>query len=215
MLALANKLTLNTQPIYRFVNKYSIDFDGVDDCIVTDGADTVLQNTTYSFWCKASTTGQNKGVFGHGADKQGGFHFNASSGMPLLYLNSSCFRYWVANDEQDDGEWHHWVVYLDTDITNSKLYVDGVLQTASTTSSTDSPAAYTESLTIGGDQQVGGNYFEGKIDEFAVYDRELTQAEITRMYNTYYSPNRVANGNFSQIGNEEVTNGNFSQIGNE
>ena len=25
------------------------------------------------------------------------------------------------------------------------------------------------------------------------------------------SPNRVANGNFSQIGNEEVTNGDFSQ----
>jgi hypothetical protein len=35
------------------------------------------------------------------------------------------------------------------------------------------------------------------------------------MYNTYYSPNRVANGNFSQIGNEEVTNGDFSQIGSE
>ena len=59
MLALANKLTLNTQPIYRFVNKYSIDFDGVDDGIVTDGADTVLQNTTYSIWCKSSTTVQN------------------------------------------------------------------------------------------------------------------------------------------------------------
>jgi hypothetical protein len=57
MLALANKLTLNTQPIYRFVNKYSIDFDGVDDRIVTDGADTVAQPTTYSFWCKSSTTG--------------------------------------------------------------------------------------------------------------------------------------------------------------
>ena len=61
----------------------------------------------------------------------------------------------------------------------------------------------------------GGNSFLGKIDEFAVYDRELTQAEVTRMYNTYYSPNRIANGNFSQIGNEEVTNGDFSQIGSE
>ena len=117
---------------------------------------------------------------------------------------------------QDDGEWHHWVVYSDTnDITNSKLYVDGVLQTAGATVSSGSTLAYTESLTIGSDQQVGGNSFEGKIDEFAVYDRELTQAEITRMYNTYYSPNRVANGNFAQIGNEEVTNGDFSQEGSE
>jgi len=201
MLALANKLTTSTQPIYRFVNKYSIDFDGVDDRIITDGADTVAQPTTYSFWCKSSTAGNNLGVFGHGDDKQGGFHFNASSGKPLLYLNGSYFRYWVANDEQDDGEWHHWVVYSDTnDITNSKLYVDGVLQTSSTTNSSSSTAAYTQSLTIGSDRQVGGNSFEGKIDEFAVYDRELTQAEITRMYNTYYSPNRIANGNFSQEG---------------
>ena len=57
MLALANKLTNSTQPIYRFVNKYSIDFDGVDDCIVTDGADTVLQNTTYSFCNHCVTEG--------------------------------------------------------------------------------------------------------------------------------------------------------------
>ena len=35
------------------------------------------------------------------------------------------------------------------------------------------------------------------------------------MYNTYYSPNRIANGNFSQEGVEEVTNGDFSQIGSE
>jgi hypothetical protein len=43
MLSLGNKLTLNTQPIYKFVNKYSIDFDGVDDRIITDGADTMVQ----------------------------------------------------------------------------------------------------------------------------------------------------------------------------
>ena len=62
MLALANKLTNSTQPIYRFVNKYSIDFDGVDDVIVTDGADTVAQPTTYAFWCKSSLIGQNKEI---------------------------------------------------------------------------------------------------------------------------------------------------------
>ena len=75
MLTLGNKLTLNTQPIYKFVNKYSIDFDGVDDCIVTDGADTVAQNTTYSFWCKSSKTAENKGVFGHGSYNIGNFSF--------------------------------------------------------------------------------------------------------------------------------------------
>jgi hypothetical protein len=79
MLTLGNKLTLNSQPIYHFVNKYSIDFDGSDQRIITDGADTVAQNSTYSFWCKASTTRKNKGVFGHGGQLTiGGFHFNSN-----------------------------------------------------------------------------------------------------------------------------------------
>ena len=199
-----------------FTNKNSIDFDGVDDRIVTDGADTVAQNSTYSFWCKSSTTSNNLGVFGHGGQQIGAFHFNASSNRPLLWYNSGFFRYWVANDEQDDGEWHHWVVYADTnDMTNSKLYIDGILQATATTSNTGGATAFTESLTIGSDQAVGGNSFQGKIDEFAVFDRELTQAEITRMYNSYYTTNLVSNGTFEQIGLEEVTNGDFSQIGSE
>ena len=216
MLTLGNKLTLNSQPIYKFVNEHSIDFDGVDDCIVTDGADTVAQPTTYSFWAKSSETGQNRGVFGHGSPSEGGFHFNWSGDRPLLYLGIGYYVYWNDTTAIDDGEWHHWVVYSEpNNLSNCKLYCDGILQTVNLITSSGSLAAYTESLTIGSDQASGGNSFLGKIDEFAVYDRELTQAEITRMYNTYYSPNRVANGNFAQIGNEEVTNGDFSQIGSE
>jgi hypothetical protein len=216
MLGVGHNIVTPIKPIYKFVNKYSIDFDGVDDRIITDGADTVAQPTTYSFWCKSSETGANHGVFGHGNSNIGAFHFNWSADRPMLYLGNSYYQLWADTPAQDDGEWHHWVVYSDpNDITNSKLYVDSVLINKDFQVNSGSAATYYESLTIGSDRQVGGNSFEGKIDEFAVYDRELTQDEITRMYNTYYSPNRVANGNFSQIGNEEVTNGDFSQIGSE
>mgnify|MGYP005715168667 CR=1 FL=1 len=112
MLSLGNKLTLNSaKPIYHFVNKYSIDFDGATQKIVTDNADTVLQNTTYSFWCKTSKDTANV-VLGHGDYNIGAFHFNYDGTRPLLYLNNSCFRYWADNIAQDDGEWHHWVLYL-------------------------------------------------------------------------------------------------------
>jgi len=214
MLGVGHNIVTPIKPIYKFVNKYSIDFDGTDDRIITDGADTVLQPTTYSFWCKSSTSSFNP-VFGHGNYNIGSFSFNYDSTRPRLYLENNNFRYWDATSKQDDGEWHHWVVYLDADINNTKLYCDGVLQTVSSTTSSGTPTAYTESLTIGAYKVTGGGSFEGNIDEFAVYDRELTQAEITRMYNTYYSPNRVANGNFAQEGVEEVTNGDFSQIGSE
>jgi len=200
-----------------FQNQFSMEFDGVDDRIITDDADTVAQSTTYSFWCKSSETGQNRGVFGHGNQDKGAFHFNYAQNRPLLYAGSSFFRYWADTTAQYDGEWHHWVVYYDAnDMSNSKLYVDGVLQSVVSTANTVSTReAYTESLTIGSQQQVSGNSFEGQIDEFAVFDRELTQAEITRMYNTYYTNNLVKNGNFEETGDEKVTNGDFSQIGGE
>jgi len=88
MLTLGNKLTLNSQPIYHFVNKYSIDFDGVDDRIITDDADTVAQNTTYSMWIKSSATTENFGVFGHGSTSIGAFHLNSND----LYPNA-LFRF--------------------------------------------------------------------------------------------------------------------------
>ena len=201
-----------------FQNQYSMYFDGSDDRVFTD-ADAVAQPTSYSFWAKSSETGKNKGVFGHGAVNRGAFHFSWSSGMPLLYLSDTYYLYWGANAAQGDGKWHHWVVYSDTkNITNSKLYCDGVLQTIDIASSNTSGTAnpYTEPLTIGAESSSQtANCFLGSMDEFAVFDRELTQAEITRMYNTYYTNNLVENGNFEEIGGDIVQNGDFSEIGNE
>jgi len=178
----------NVVPSPEVSEQSSLEFDGVDDCLITDG-DSVAQPTTYSFWCKSSETSNNEGVFGHGGYSKGAFHFNYDGTRPLLYLGSSYYRYWVDNSAQDDGEWHHWVVYSDTnDITNSKLYVDGVLQTASTTLTTGSLNAYTEGLTIGSDQQSGGYYFGGSISDFAVFSSELSAADVTEIYN-YGSPN--------------------------
>ena len=203
-----------------FQNQFSMYFDGIDDCIITDGADTVAQPTTYSFWSKSSAGSQNQGVFGHGDVRVGAFHLNwLTDNVPMLYLGTNYYRFWNDIPQQDDGEWHHWVVYSDTnDITNCKLYCDGVLQTPLPNGTVNSGSlnAYTESLTIGSDQAAaGGNYFQGNIDEFAVFDRELTQEEITRMYNTYYTNNLIQNGGFDEIGNEEVENGDFSEVGSE
>ena len=46
-----------------FTNVYSLAFDGADDVLVTQ-ADSTAVSSTYSFWCKSSTSGTNNGVFG-------------------------------------------------------------------------------------------------------------------------------------------------------
>ena len=163
-----------------FENVYSVLFDGVDDYMVT-GADSTLASKSYSFWAKSTETSSNW-VFSHGNMHIGAFVFNLNAGRAIHYLNHGYFRYWADNSAQDDGAWHHHVVYIEANgIANCKWYVDGVLQTVSeTNSSAGSAAAYTTGLKVA---QGGSNYFDGSIDEFAIFDGELSAAQVVAIYN--------------------------------
>lgn len=169
-----------------FVNLQSIDFDGVDDRLITN-TDSVASKRSYSFWAKSSQTGDNRGVFGHGDQKRGGFHFNfTTSNRNLLYLNLEYYVYWVESTKSDDNAWHHWVIYVDpTDISKCQAYCDGQLQEKyHTSSSSGSALAYTEPITIGATQQSSGHAYQGKLDEFAIFDGELTLLEVQSIYNS-------------------------------
>ena len=163
---------------------YSLQFDGVDDFVETEADDT-LATKTYSFWVKATGT-DTAPIFHHGARTQGGFFFNYVLGSPFLFLGTSQFRYWVASSAQIDNAWHHWALYLDhTSTSDCELYVDGVLQTVSATIEAGGMDAYSSGIAIGGQVTVGAGdkYFDGSIDEFAIFDGELSAAQIVAIYN--------------------------------
>ena len=65
------------------------------------------------------------------------------------------------------------------DLTNVKIYVNGQLNT--TKSLTSMTPAYLANLIIGGPTNLnpGGGFFNGKLDEIRIYNRPLTQTEIT------------------------------------
>ena len=83
--------------------------------------------------------------------------------------------YFVDNSAQDDGEWHHWMLYKNVsgNITGSKLYVDGASLNVSNPSDNGNRASYIEGLSIGHD---GGsvNYFTGSLKEFSVFSGDKT-----------------------------------------
>lgn len=87
----------------------------------------------------------------------------------------------------DDDLWHHAVVAINT--TSQKLYIDGQLnQTLSTniSSSTvtlDTGANRYIGVARGGSQSTLRNYFIGRIDEFALYDYELTAQNVLDNFN--------------------------------
>ena len=131
-----------------------------------------LGERTITFWAKSSDTAVNT-VFQHGGGSTGGFHFNYNSSRPLLYLGSNNYRYWVNPPEQDDNEWHFWCIEIagaaQSDIDDSKLYVDLLEQTVSATANTGGTNAW-------GDLLLGYGY-SGSLQDYRVYNRVLTEAE--------------------------------------
>ncbi|MEL7459745.1 MAG: LamG-like jellyroll fold domain-containing protein [Pseudomonadota bacterium] len=81
-----------------------------------------------------------------------------------------------------DGQWHH--VALSFGDKGLTLYIDGEVADAS--SYTGGIAGNTEPWTLGADQQSSGdgvanaliNHFNGQLDEFAVFDTQLTNDEV-------------------------------------
>ena len=167
----------------KFDNQYYLDFDGLTNEITTNfsGSGATPLNKTYSFWMKSSTTARNYSVFAYGTQKRGGLTTNFSSGRVLMWNGASWYTYWDDTSAQDDGEWHHWMVYNKVDtITGSKLYVDGteisvnLYKTSGTVSNLNTQS---QPLTIMSYQNNSDNtarHFEGSIREFAVFSGDKT-----------------------------------------
>jgi hypothetical protein len=170
---------LQNSEVPVFANQYSVAFDDVDDWMSTASADGTLAIRTYSFWAKTTETTANP-VFGHGAVARGAFHLTHSVQRNLLYMAASNYRYWVANSAIYDGNWHHHVVFISTTITDTKYYVDGVAQTATITNAAGGQNSYTHSCRIG---RAATTYFDGSLDEFAIFDGELSAANVLAIYN--------------------------------
>jgi len=86
-----------------------------------------------------------------------------------------------------DGNWYHIAcVYNDTDI---RIYIDGVLAS----NGADNPKAYTAGIVdattpflIGAEGDITnfiGGYFDGKMDDVAIFDDELSAAEVNNIMN--------------------------------
>ncbi|MBB03992.1 MAG: hypothetical protein CML03_00460 [Pseudooceanicola sp.] len=208
MLSLSNKLTINTHPIYRFVNKYSIDFDGTDDYIRISDADSLDEVTTNNFsvscWIKTTAT---DGSICVKRDSGAGFELGIGSGKVSWYLNDGS-GYADTDDTAtvNDGEWHHIVWVFDRG-GSAYRYIDGV-----NSGTNDSITSASGSLANSVDLGIGArlkttpdNYYTGKIDELAIFDRTLTQAEITKIYNSGNPINLMLNAAAYQSANPLIT----------
>lgn len=80
------------------------------------------------------------------------------------------------NDRIIDTDWHHLVTTYDG--SEIKMYLDGALM--DTESSEGNLKSSNSDIYIGNQSTI--NFFDGQIDEVAIYNRALTQEEVTQIY---------------------------------
>ena len=123
---------------------------------------------------ESSGANQNYGLWLTPSERlQGGFETTGGSNKYITSANA-----------YNDGQWHHGVVTFDNPNNVVRLFVDGAqIGTLSTTSNPDNTGS--QPLRIAGNaQSLTEDFFIGQLDEVGVWNRTLTNAEITNLINT-------------------------------
>jgi Concanavalin A-like lectin/glucanases superfamily len=138
--------------------------------------------TTSNFGSEASIV--NKGGFGtdsSGNNMNYGIWFTSSERIQGGFETSSgSNQYATSTGSFNDGQWHHGVVTFDGAIV--RLYVDGIQFGTKTTFSSPETSG-NNPLKIGANSRSVSNLFTGSIDEVGVWNRALTNIEITNLMN--------------------------------
>jgi hypothetical protein len=225
-----NGATLTTD---RFGNENSAyNFNGTNNFI--EVADNNLLDLTNNFTLSAwyftnNQTQFEQTILGKGRDVGGsgynllfntdnnGVSYNIQIGLNSGTLNTGAG---ISVNQSNSIGWHQIVGTYDG--VNIKLYIDGVLQFTNTQNITLENSS--QNLYFGRELLNLPRYFNGKLDDIGIWNRALTQAEITAMYNavTYSETCNAVSGSLTQglVGywpfcgnaNDESGNGNNGTV---
>ena len=174
-------------PVERIANAEAMSFNGVD-AYMNAGSSTELQATgdiTVSAWFKTSNSGSALTIVGRGA------HYSSSLSSWALFKRSNnglavqlrvgnAFIYALSpSTTYNDGNWHHVCFTRKTSSGDLKLYIDGSLS-QTTNGVTGVMQNETKETWIGG--ATDGYYFNGEMDEVAIFNTALSPEKITQIY---------------------------------
>lgn len=205
------------------LGSHSLYFDGINDRVNLNTANYRFQSGSFSVsgWVNASTLDNTfDGIIttDNAAQdcswkiardaNQRSFHFK--------YANSSAINFQSVNT----GEWHHYVV-VKTGST-AQLYFDGSLYTSATITASHSCGASIATLGTYRTNEAA-NWFNGYLDELAIFNRALTASEVTNIYTRgmLVSQFQVRNCNDNQcsgenfVGPDGTSNTYFSEFLNQ
>ena len=165
-------------------NDHAMSFNGTDQYI-TAPHDSIfnLTNYSFSFWV-------NNAILNTGTQVQGLVTCDTTAsrgwlifqyGQELRIAQAAVNQVNVANFFTTNNTWIH--VGVTYDGTNFKVYKDGSFFAGSTQSSgAMSLSSNGNDLTIGYNTHLSGRFFEGKLDEVAIFNSNLSSCDIKGIY---------------------------------
>ena len=178
-------------------NRKSLTLDGTDDYANMGNLDIVggsggTGDFSVSAWFKTSTEDTNMHIVGKGNTPRWTMEVKSNDnkvdfelymgGMPPVSESISS-----NSDALLDGNWHHCVVTADRSA-NLTMYIDGSAQSdtediSGTTGDVNHDHA-SYPLVIGRYSKSASKYWNGQIDEVAIWDVVLSSADVTSIYNS-------------------------------
>ncbi len=181
----------------------ALSFDGVDDYVSAGTMGTLSSNfntATISAWVKLNRTtiqvlaGTLNTTTGN-AFYRIALNFDITSGSNdvgeiQVFVRSQSDNQLIGgitiNTGISDGKWHHLVATHDKPNGLIAIYIDGVAKTVSYTSQSTGTTwvAWQHPLLLGALNNSGTaqNFWNGSLDDVRIYNRALSQEEITRLY---------------------------------
>ena len=212
---------------------YSVSFDGVDDYIDLGNSSTLNPaNITVSMWIKPHVLTSWDYLFTRGtADYVEAYRFEVGATQLIAVFGDGTTNGYIERAHgMVNDQWYH--IAMTYDGATAALYVDGA-QLGATASISIVMEQDSDTTTIGQPLAGAGSYFDGEIDEVAMWDSALSAAQILAIYNggtpeslSPYSPVswwRMGDGPLDNgsdkiigdqmnltLGSELITNGNFA-----
>ena len=212
-----NLVTSNLTRTQPYSN-YSFNFDaGVSDYIQVANPGNIIgygeSAFTFPGWINADSFGgaSQDGIFGRYQDASNRVTIKLTTtapydGIMLQIQNGSTNGYSEWRNILTTGQWYHICVVYDgpqgAQSNRLKLYLNGVDQGTRSSGFGTIPTTTTNMtastpLDIGNDRRVSGRLFDGKVSNYCVFDRVLTDAEILKIYNNGITQDLQATSSFS------------------
>ena len=167
----------------------AIVLDGVDDYILLPtGLMSAVTDFTVCAWAKLDANNGWNRIFDFGTGTSNYMFLTPSAGGgPLRYAITTTSN---GSEQQMDapsalpiGGWQHVAVTLSG--TTGKLYVNGALVSTNTSMTLNPASLGSTNQNYIGKSQWGDPLFDGKIDDFRIYNRALSASEISQIYAGY------------------------------